>query len=324
MMKVSVRARLIAVLLSAAVAAGGCGLNPVQMRIPDLTGSRNVPIIIEFTNALNLPAGSKIAYEGADVGVVRDVSLQSGMAVVRADVESNTQIPRDSTAAIVQDTVLGDSYIRLARTPGGTWNDPLPPGGRILAARTLPPTSIEDMMSTLSSFLGTGSLQQLQGAVRRINAAVPADPAVARAVASTLAVDLRSLAANSNDVDQSLEHLGSLADVLGRRANNMQDLVSDRSQQFWPKFMFTIGSVLAVIGGMGSLLSQGYWLIPLFDSVSTALEQAGVPSAPGFTNQTLLPFLLDPRIDITSVSTVDGKDRTSDTQAVLKNLGAAP
>jgi len=301
----------------------GCGLNPVRMQLPELTGAHKFSVVIEFSNVLNLPAGSRIAYEGADVGVVRGVKLDHGVAQVSAELDGAAQIPGDSTAAIVQDTVLGDSYIRLARPAGDIAAPPLTAGAVVPAARTLPPTSIEDMMATLSSFLGTGSLQKLQNILRRMNQAMPSDPTEAARVAATLASDLRNLAAHTGEIDHTLANLGDLAKVLRERSEYVaEDYLSDHGQLFWQVIPNATASVLALVGGIGSLIGQGYWLIPVFDSVASALEQTGVPSLKNFTNQALLPFALNPRVDITTVTTLDGRDRTSDTDRLLRQLGA--
>lgn len=315
--------QLAAVFLVLISVMSGCALNPVRMQVPDFTGAHKFGVVIEFSNVLNLPAGSRIAYEGADVGVVRGVKLDHGVAQVSAELDGAAQIPGDSTAAIVQDTVLGDSYIRLARPAGDIAAPPLTAGAVVPIARTLPPTSIEDMMAILSSFLGTGSLQKLQSVLRRMNRAMPSDPTEAVQVAATLASDLRNLAAHTGEVDRTLAGLGDLAKVLQERSEYVdEDYLSDHGQLFWHVIPNATTSVLSMIGGVGSLIGQGYWLIPLFDSVATALEQTGVPSFQNFTNQALLPFALNPRVDITTVTSLDGTDRTSDTDRLLRQLGA--
>lgn len=315
------RRQLTAALLVLAATIAGCGLNPVRMQVPDVSGTKKLGIVIEFSNALNLPAGSRVAYEGVDVGVVRGVNLGNGVARVNVDVDSAAAIPGNSSAAIVQDTILGDSYIRLAKPTDSAMAPALTAGAAIPVSRTLPPTSIEDMMSTLSSFLGTGSLQQIQGMLRRLNRAMPNDPASLHRDASTLAADLRNLAVNGDQIDRTLANVSDLATVLRNRKDYLDDYLSDRSQQVWALVPPTVAKVLALVGGAGSLIVQGYWLIPVFDSVATAMEQTGVPSVRDFTNQTLLPFALDPRVDITSVTSVDGTDRTADTQRLLRQLG---
>ncbi|SHU39706.1 Mce family protein [Mycobacteroides abscessus subsp. abscessus] len=311
-----------AVVLAVAVTVTGCGLNPVRMPVPDFGGAKKLGVVIEFSSVLNLPAGSRVAYQGVDVGVVRGVHLGNGVVRVNADVDATAGIAENASAAIVQDTVLGDSYIRLAKPADAPAAPPLASGSIIPVARTLPPTSVEDMMSTLSSFLGTGSLQQLQSMLRRLNHAMPSEPARLHQDASTLAADLRSLAVHGDQIDRTLSNVKDLATVLRDRRVYLDDYLTDRSQQFWSIIPRAVTSLLVLIGGAGSFIGQGYWLIPVFDSVATAFEQVGVPGMRDFVNQTLLPFALDPRVNITSVTGAEGTDRTADTQMLLRQLGA--
>ncbi|CPR82180.1 MlaD family protein [Mycobacteroides abscessus] len=314
-------------ILAVAIVTAGCGLNPVKMRPPTLSESQVIPVVIEFSNALNLPLGAKVSYGGNAVGSVRSVRLDNGVVAVAADVDASAGVPSDATAAIVQDTVLGDSYVSLNKPTGAAEGAPaLAAGARIPVSRTRPPNSIEDMMVTLSSFIGSGSFQRLQGMLRQVNASTPQDIEDLRRVSSTIARDIRSLAGNTSGLDRSIDNLSRLASTLKKNAAYVEDFTSAASVDFWSKFWGVVGSVVGLLGSLGDLLFKGVWIVPFLDSVSTALEQTGPPgggsSIDTFTNQTLLPFLLDPQVQITQAATPDGTDRTADTRRVLAQLGA--
>lgn len=314
------------------IAAAGCAVNPVNIRPPDISSTGKYTVTIEFTSALNLPAGAKVAYEGDSVGSVDSVSLDRGAVAVRASVDSAAKIPANATAAIVQDTVLGDSYIRLTRPAGGQDTASLRDGDRIPVSRTRPPASIEDMMTTLSAFLGTGSLQQLQGALRRISVALPPSDGETRRVASVLARDIRNLAAHHAAAEEAVDNLGHIASTLHDRTDYLQDLVTDDSQTYWDNLMSTASYIGVLLPSVGSIFTQGYWLIPVMDSAATAMEQVGITGGPNpvgfgwqldqFASTAMLPFLSTPRIDITNVTGPGGVDHTADAQQVLRNLGA--
>lgn len=280
----------------------GCGLNPVKMQPPTLGDT--YPVVIEFANALNLPLGAKVAFEGGTVGTVRDVSLGNGAVAVTAGIDTGVTIPGDATAAIVQDTILGDSYVKLTRPDAGTTTaSPLAAGSHIRTERTKPPASIEDMMTTLSWFLGTGSLQQMGATLRRVNAALPKTDAETRRVATALSADLRSIAQNSDDLDRTLDNLHHSTAILADRAETLQDLVSDASLDFWNKLFTTLTGVIVIVTSLHSIGTSTSWVLPVLDSSSNMLEQLGVPGGGGgdeigFTDQgrgtTLLPFLTNP------------------------------
>lgn len=309
-----------------AISVAGCGLNPVKMQPPTFGGTPTMRVVLEFSSVLNLPAGAKVTYEGDNVGSVRSVVLEGGVVAVTTRLDSQARIPAASTAAIVQDTVLGDSYVSLGRPAGDGGGPSLSDGARIPVGRTRPPASIEDMMASLATFIGTGSIQRLQEMLRNINAAMPQNADETRKVAATVARDLRSLAGSSAEVDRGIDTLSALATSLRNQAGVLDDFLTAESVDFWTKFWSAIGGVVGVLAALGDIFGRGAWLVPLLDSVSTALEQTGPPGGGStidtFTNQTLLPFLLNPRIDITEVTTPDGTDRTADTRNVLAKLGA--
>lgn len=287
-------------------ALAGCGLNPVKMSPPSF--GDKYPVVIEFTNALNLPIGAKVTFEGGAVGAVRDVSLDHGAVAVTANINAGTAIPGDATAAIVQDTILGDSYIKLTRSDAGIGTAPsLTDGARIPVDRTQPPASIEDMMTTMSWFLGTGSLQQIGVTLRRVNAVLPKTDADTRRVASTLSADLRSIARSSDELDRALDSLHRSASILADRVDNWQDLVSDASMDFWTKLFGTLTGVVVAVTSLNYMVANSSWLIPVLDSGSNMLEQVGVPGGGGpervrFADQPLLPFLTSPPVVVTQPS----------------------
>src|SRR4051812_206493 len=72
-----------------------------------------------FGNASGISLGSDIRIGGIKVGVVSNLGLdpQTYEAIVNMQIRKNTQVPKDSSAAIVSSGLLGEKYIQL--TPGG-------------------------------------------------------------------------------------------------------------------------------------------------------------------------------------------------------------
>lgn len=299
-----------AIAAAIASAVAGCGLNPVKMPPPAFGDKFGV--VIEFSNALNLPLGAKVTFEGGTVGAVSDVGLDKVVVAVTANINAGTTIPSDATAAIVQDTILGDSYVKLTRSDADAVTDtarPLGDGARIPVDRTQPPASVEDMMTTMSWFLGTGSLQRIGATLRGINAVLPKTDADTRRVATTLAADLRSIAKNSDDLDRTLDTLQRSAGILADQADNFEDLASDSGLDFWNKMFTTLTGVVVAVTSLNSILANSSWLIPAVDSASNMWEQVGVPGGGGPAqigfadqapvNRTLLPFLTNPPVVLT-------------------------
>ncbi len=96
-----------------------------QMRVEEgyvVTGS--------FNNASGIALGSTVRIGGIKVGVVSELALdpKTYNAVVSMQIRKDTQIPSDSSAAIVSSGLLGEKYIQI--TPGGEDNM-LAAGGKI-------------------------------------------------------------------------------------------------------------------------------------------------------------------------------------------------
>lgn len=284
---------------------------------------------IQFTNALNLPDGAKVTFEGVDVGTVRGIGLGNGVANVTVSLRPDAQVPGDANATIIQETVLGDPYIRLTRSPDAvTTVPPLAAGGVITAEHTLPATSVEDMLTTVSSFVGGGSIQQLQGSLEHIKETLPKSVEESRRTASLLTSNLKGVAANSDQIDRSLDSLGQLGEITRNHEEDIQTVLTEEGVTYWERIDKSADLIIRIIPGMGDIVKNGYWLIPVMDSTSNALEQFGASGVDptqfgwqldGFTNQTLLPFMADPRVDITGVTKSDGT--TAETQYARKALG---
>lgn len=72
-----------------------------------------------FDSAAGLSPGSDVRIGGIKIGVVSGLSLDSEtyQAMVQMQIRKDTKIPRDSSAAIVSNGLLGDKYVELI--PGG-------------------------------------------------------------------------------------------------------------------------------------------------------------------------------------------------------------
>lgn len=299
--------------------------------MPD-TSTDNFSATVQFTNALNLPTGAKVTFEGVDVGTVRDIGLGTGVANVRISLKSDAQIPGNANAAIIQETVLGDPYIRLTRPPGTTDTPaPLTNGAVITSEHTAAATSVEDMLTTVSSFVGGGSIQQVQGSMERIKENLPKSVEESRRAASILTSNLKGVAANGDQIDRSLDSLSKVGEITRNHEADIQTVLTEEGVTYWERIDKSADLIIRIIPGMGDIVKNGYWLIPVMDSASNALEQFGASGVDpvqfgwqlnGFTNQALLPFMADPRVDITGVTKPDGT--TAETQYARKALGVGP
>jgi phospholipid/cholesterol/gamma-HCH transport system substrate-binding protein len=76
-------------------------------------------VTARFANASGVALGSDVRIGGIKVGVISDLSLDPTRyeAVVAMQIGKSTQLPKDSSAAIVSSGLLGEKFIQI--TPGG-------------------------------------------------------------------------------------------------------------------------------------------------------------------------------------------------------------
>ena len=84
----------------------------------------------EFDNASGLAPGAEVRMSGVKIGVVTTQSLDPNtfFAIVTMTIEDEIQLPKDTSARILADGLLGASFVSLE--PGGE-EDSIPPGGQI-------------------------------------------------------------------------------------------------------------------------------------------------------------------------------------------------
>ncbi len=87
-------------------------------------------IIAEFDDASGLGPGSEVRMSGVKIGTVQSLELnpESYFAVVTLNISDSVQLPRDTSARIISDGLLGSNFIALE--PGGD-EEMIPPGDPI-------------------------------------------------------------------------------------------------------------------------------------------------------------------------------------------------
>ncbi len=87
-------------------------------------------IIAEFDDASGLGPGSEVRMSGVKIGTVHSQELdpETYFAVVTLNISESVGLPRDTSARIIADGLLGSNFIALE--PGGD-EDMIPAGGEI-------------------------------------------------------------------------------------------------------------------------------------------------------------------------------------------------
>lgn len=290
-------------------------------------------ITFQFDNVLNLPERAKVVMDGTSVGVITKVAVMTGHVDVTARIDPSVVVPSNIEASLQQATVLGDIYVALDRPQSEQPAPPaLGPGGTVPLARTTSPPPLEDTIAHLANFVSSGSIQRVQNTIVGINRVTPQGD-TARKIASRVAADLSDLSKGINEVDEWLKGVSGTVDVMHSRIPTFQDWFSAKGMEGFNRQTVAASYVGTLLPSVGSVYSNGYWLVPLLTSLADAFGamqrdkrafEAEVPAWRHLFYDDFLPQDKYPAMNITSIVGPDGRELSGNVQDVLRIIGAAP
>ena len=94
------------------------------------TSPSGYQVTAEFDNASGLGPGSEVRMSGVKIGTVQSLELDRAtyFAVVTLNIDESIELPRDTSARIIADGLLGSNFVALE--PGGE-EETIPPGEAI-------------------------------------------------------------------------------------------------------------------------------------------------------------------------------------------------
>jgi virulence factor Mce-like protein len=139
-----VNRRPLSFLLALALLLSGCALMP---------GNGAYTLTAEFSRSYNLFPGSPVRVAGIEVGTIADVAVPDGAQHVQVElrIDEDHEIPEDTTAIVVPETLIGERYVQLSPYEGGPV---LEDGAVIPQERTLIPYEFDEVLENLNQFVG--------------------------------------------------------------------------------------------------------------------------------------------------------------------------
>ncbi|GAA1082057.1 MlaD family protein [Tsukamurella spumae] len=323
-----------AIALTAGVLLAGCTVSPANMDMRNpIGGGDQYDVKLQFADVLNLPIGARISLGGLTVGRVKAVDLGDDAATVTVRVDKSVELPSDIHASVLQDTLLGEAYVRLEApaTPSGSAT-PLRAGSVVPLSQTSPPRSVESTLTILADYFGSGSVQEISRTINRLNTAVPKDRPQFKQLSDQLSRDVTGIGSSTAEVNRLLDSATETADRLAKQEKNFKDTLTPYHLKYWRnqgKMMSNIGALLPAVG---SMLQQGTWLIPLMNSSSDLFELltadmvslgTAIHGGSILVNKNLVPFLDKPVVRLDSVTGAGGQDLSPGMVKVLRLIGQA-
>ncbi len=102
----------------------------IAFRSGTATAPSGYQVFAEFDDASGMGPGSEVRMSGVKIGTVHSQELdpETYFAVVTLNISESIKLPRDTSARIIADGLLGSNFIALE--PGGD-EEMIPPGGEI-------------------------------------------------------------------------------------------------------------------------------------------------------------------------------------------------
>ncbi|MBS4103401.1 MlaD family protein [Tsukamurella paurometabola] len=332
--------------IAASTMLAGCAgtFNPSAIPAPGQPGGGDGYVVhLDFENVLNLPDRARVVFDGVVSGRLQKVTLEEDKAVVDIKILNGVKVPNTVTATLQQDTILGDTYVALKTTPNKP-GAPLKAGDTLPTSQTKPPTQIEDILSDLANFLGSGSLMQLQDTFSRINNNLPADPQKLSSLVKTVSQTVVDLGEQNDNVSQAITSVGNLVNTVNENDAVLVALLKPQDDWLGDTLSLTTGAI-KVLSRLSDALSPLVFTAPLLDTstavVATVIKPLMFPGWPNMNGRQanlanledllknkILPFLASgAKVNVKEMGTNGGVPTAEAARQAVNNLrmvGAVP
>ncbi|WP_442349637.1 MlaD family protein [Gordonia sp. (in: high G+C Gram-positive bacteria)] len=332
---------MIVIALVAALAVTGCStyaeFAPENLPTPQgLRDGRAISALVP--TAVNLPRDSTVLVNGIDAGGVSAIEPADGATRVTMRIDESTVVSARARLEIKQDTLLGDTYVAITN-PSDPTADALPEGGTLRIEQAAEPVEIEQLLSSLANFLGSGSLVQLGATFSRLNGQFPEDRKDIVEIRSVLADTLDTWASNTADLGSVLDDVAGLSRKLAASKGTLEFALSPAGvNQF--RAISSTTYMVAILARLSDALGPAMPLVPVLSSLTRVVRDVVTPLLiPGFpgndvSNAELLTDVIDdkvlpwlknaPGVNLRSVTVENGvsdRDLSREMVRVFRMLG---
>lgn len=199
-----------------------------------------------FADTAGLRTGDLVRVAGVPAGAVASIAEQDGEVVVALDVDRGVELPADTRAEVVVETLLGSKHVRLVA--GSDWGELLEDGAEITDTRT--PTEILDLQNVgtplledtdaaaISDLLGKidrisegqrGNVEEIVDGLNRLTTVINDRRTEASRLIDSARTVSATLAERDEDLLAAVDDLGIVVDALARRRVELAGLLAQTS-----------------------------------------------------------------------------------------------
>ncbi|MBI3212996.1 MAG: MCE family protein [Mycobacterium sp.] len=214
---------------SGAVLLAGCsfgGLNSLDMPGTKGHGPGSYLVTVELPDVATLPQNSPVMVDDVTVGSVSGIEAMQRpdgtfYAAVKMSLDSDVNLPANSTARVAQTSLLGSQHIELSPPATEPAQGRLAEGANIPQSRTGRYPTTEEVLSSLGMVVNKGNLGALQDITDEAYAAVAGRTGSFADLIPKLAELTDSLSRQTDDIIAAAEGLNRFAGILASNKDKL-------------------------------------------------------------------------------------------------------
>ena len=192
-----------------------------------LTGgvfARTYHVTAYFTDAAGIVPGDKVTVAGLPAGTVKGLSIDRGSVAIDMAVNRGVQLPADSGAAVVIQTLLGKRSVSLI---AGRSKDQLKDGAVIPADRTTTPVDITQLNDISVRLMNGSDAQALNTLMDEVTKVTTGKKQQVEQLVSGLANLTTAVDSRREQLARLLDSLQTLSKVLGDKNDTIVSLIDN-------------------------------------------------------------------------------------------------
>lgn len=201
-------AKLLPLLLGAALLTSSCGLSLHELPIGGTGGTR---ISAVFDDVSDLPVGGAVRIGQDTVGRVQELSTQDFTAVAVLRLRPGLRLPADTAARLELTSALGEQFVVLEPPARPATAEQLADGDTIPLDRTARGPDLENTLAALGTVLGGSGLDQARTIVTELDTALGGREAQVRDLLHRLDALLSEVDSHRAEFDTAIDSLHRLS-----------------------------------------------------------------------------------------------------------------
>jgi phospholipid/cholesterol/gamma-HCH transport system substrate-binding protein len=221
--------RLAGLVTAVAISTAGCGFHGIySMPLPGGEGTSGAKyhVTVQLADALDLVPRSSVKVNGASVGTVDSIRLDSSHhAVVVCAIQRKVHLPANAVARVEQTSLLGEKFVEIEPPTGQAPRGQLTDGSVIPLSRTDTSATVEDVLGSLAMLLNGGGLAQVRTISRELNRAFDGREGAVRDTLVKLQTFVGSLDTQKAQIIRAMQGLDDLAATVRAQESSLTTAV---------------------------------------------------------------------------------------------------